>query len=147
MSRNKTTLQAPGDLTEFPVLEITKSTPWSRVHSAEVGPQFFSCFPGRFNLFAPRGTLNLASDSYTALREFLGPTLVGARLIPESFVAEKVITSLRVHACQVADFSAESAPAFGVEVETTHSALSVAKTLPGIRVVRTPSASLLKVES
>lgn len=106
----------PGSvLATFPRLAWRPSRDCWRTHDHR-GPWFFSSFPGRFNLFAQRGTLNTASDEKTAVREFLGTALCGQSDIPASYVDGRTVSKLSIPAHELADITADSATSAGVVV-------------------------------
>ena len=69
---------------------------------------------GRFNLEAPKGTLNSASTEEVAVREFLGLAMVGDPAIPASMIADRWISQLEIPSIRAADFTAGAAAAFGI---------------------------------
>ncbi|WP_269928476.1 RES family NAD+ phosphorylase [Kocuria massiliensis] len=117
MNRHLSTLKPPGApelYVDFPARKITAATTWWRVHRSHHSPWWFSSTPGRFNLHAPHGTLNLAQSPSTAAREALGPRLVGSRAIPAVDVADMRVTPLALNPAVVADLAAQTAPQFGI---------------------------------
>lgn len=205
-SRHDSTLSTPpDDLSGFPARSVTAQMPWYRIHSASRNALYFSWHERRFNLTLPRGTLNLVSSPHTGLREFFGATLVGARLLPESLLTGRVISTVYLAREHVANFSAPEAPVHGIveaddmapqpkgyeltrtwattldaagfegiiasarfgaepdaqnfylfgdageqrvcDIESEIPALAAAQTLPGVRVVKTPSSTELLVEN
>lgn len=102
------------DYSEFPTFEHKDRLRWYRAHQGEQSPWWFSSSDGRFNLFSPRGTLNLGSSSTTALRERLGPVLLGSREIPETALAGVEVSCLEIPQLSAADFLHEAAASFGV---------------------------------
>ena len=77
-------------------------------------PRYFSSCVGRFNLEAPKGTLNCASTEEAAVREFLGLALVGAPAIPASMIGDRWISHLEIPGIKAADFTAGAAASFGI---------------------------------
>lgn len=114
--RSASTLQPPDpqrDYAGFPAYEHRARVRRSRAHGVR-SPWYFSSQPGRFNLEQPRGTLNTASSKEVAVREFLGRALVGDPVIPASLIADRWISELEIPKVKAADFTAGSAPAFGI---------------------------------
>jgi hypothetical protein len=93
-----------------------------RAHSIHRGAWWFgSDGSGRFDLPAPRGTCYLALDPESAVRERLGPVLGGRVELPESTLADVVVSSLTLpRDVSVADVQSRRAAAYGVtrELET-----------------------------
>lgn len=108
-------------LTGFPAYDLTAEEPLHRAHRRDHGPWWFSSTGGRFDLPVPHGTCYLAGSPLTALRERLGPVLVGCTTIPASLLEESVVSRLRVpDTRRLADLQAAQATGFGVtrELET-----------------------------
>ena len=100
-------------LSSFPVtVRAAGSTVW-RTHDSR-GPWYFSAHPGRFNLASPRGTLNTASDEETALREYLGPDLLGARKIPAALIRGRLLSEIELPVLRLADLRDPMGATFGV---------------------------------
>ncbi|HCS61969.1 MAG TPA: hypothetical protein DIW46_11350 [Microbacterium sp.] len=124
--RSKSTVGAPGSSSEyvdFPVLKRRKGLRVHRVHGSDKttgtphSPWFFSSAPGRFNLSAPRGTLNCAEKPECAVREAFGPNLMGARGaidLPQSLVAGRYLSELEAPELKLANFTDPKAGAFGI---------------------------------
>lgn len=116
MSRSTTTLRHPDpakDYTGFPAYLHRARVLRYRAHG-EHDPWFFANGSGRFNLEAPRGTLNTASSAEVAVREVLGIALVGDPDIPASLITNRWISSLEIPEVKAADFTSGEAAAFGV---------------------------------
>jgi hypothetical protein len=111
-----------GSLEGFPASELGPDTDLYRAHAAGRGPWWFgSGGEGRFDLPSPRGTCYTALDPESALRERIGPVLGGAATVPESLLADVVVSLLHVPAPRdVADLQSREAARFGVtrELET-----------------------------
>lgn len=124
--RSKSTVGAPGPSSEyvgFPVLKRKKGLRVHRVHGSDKktgtphSPWFFSAAPGRFNLKAPRGTLNCAEKAECAVREMLGKSLMGtagAIDLPRSLVAGSYLSELEAPELKLANFTDPKAVTFGV---------------------------------
>lgn len=117
-SRFRSTLSLPDegrDYADFPHRSLPARCPrWFRVHARNYSPWYFASARGRFDLPEPRGTLNTASAPEVAVRESLGSVLVGTRVIPESAVAGRRVSSLELPALRVADYNTGEAAAFGI---------------------------------
>ncbi|MCP3424596.1 hypothetical protein NBM05_00725 [Rothia sp. AR01] len=112
--RHESTVPRPGApelYADFPAHLTADGDRWYRVHRREHSPWWYSCSPGRFNLRAPRGTLNTASDPSCAAREMLGPRLVGGHRVPGAHVAGLVITALSLRRCAPPTCSPAARPA------------------------------------
>jgi RES domain len=111
-----------GSLEGFPVRAVVRGSTLHRAHAATRGPWWFGHDgAGRFDLPAPRGTCYLATDAVAALRERLGPVLGVAAAVPETLVADVVVSALPVpRTWSVADLQVRAAGAHGVtrELET-----------------------------
>jgi hypothetical protein len=111
-----------GSLEGFPSVVLGPQTGLFRAHSIHRGPWWFgSDGSGRFDLPAPRGTCYLALDPESAVRERLGPVLGSLSELPESALADVVVSSLALpRRWPVADVQSRRAAAFGVtrELET-----------------------------
>lgn len=123
VDRERVAQEAPtGSLADFPCVVLEPGTGLFRAHSTHRGPWWFgSDGSGRFDLPAPGGTCYLALDPESAVRERLGPVLGGRTALPESTLAEVVVSSLAVpRQRRVADLQSRRAAAFGVtrELET-----------------------------
>ena len=103
----------PASYVDFPAYAVEGATAWHRVHHRRHSPWWYSCAPGRFNLREPRGTLNTASSPETAVREMLGPRLVGSRRIPGVQVAGLLVTPLEPGPLRVADLLSGRAARYG----------------------------------
>lgn len=126
MHRSKSTVGTPGPSSEyagFPVLKRKKGLRVHRVHGSDRktgtthSPWFFSSAPGRFNLKAPRGTLNCAEKPECAVREALGKSLMGtagAIDLPRSLVASSYLSELEAPDLKLANFTDPKAVTFGV---------------------------------
>lgn len=117
MGRSESTLRPPDpalDLARFPLREHRGGQRLHRAHLKSLNPWWFSSSQGRFDLAAPRGTLNLASSRETAVRESLGGVLATAAAIPATVVAGRLVSSLEIPRSGFADFAADSASAFGI---------------------------------
>lgn len=124
--RSKSTVGAPGPSSEyagFPVLKRRKGLRVHRVHGSDratgiaYSPWFFSSAPGRFNLKAPRGTLNCAEKPECAVREALGKSLlgtVGTIDLPRSVVAGLYLSELEAPELKLANFTDPKAASFGI---------------------------------
>ena len=116
MSRASTTLRAPEpakDYAGFPAYHHRARVRRYRAHGLH-NPWYFSSSAGRFNLEAPKGTLNCASTEEVAVREFLGLAMVGDPAIPASMIADRWISHLEIPEIKAADFTAGEAAAFGI---------------------------------
>lgn len=116
MSRASSTLRPPDparNYTDFPAYNHRARVGRYRAHGLH-NPWYFSNSIGRFNLEAPRGTLNTASSQEVAVREFLGVAFVGDPAIPASIIAERWISHLEIPGIKAADFTAGAASAFGI---------------------------------
>lgn len=105
----------------FPAYDLMVEEQLHRAHHRDRGPWWFSSTGGRFDLPEPHGTCYLAGSPLAALRERLGPVLVGCTSIPGSLLEESVVSRLRVpEDRRVADLQAAQATGFGVtrELET-----------------------------
>lgn len=118
--RWESTLRPPdptGDYTRFPAYRLQAGVRCHRVHAAEHGPWWFSSGVGRFDLSAPRGTVNLASTPTVAVYEALGPVLLGhggAVFLPSTAVQGRVVSTLSTTGRRLADLTNDAARAFGV---------------------------------
>ena len=112
----------PADLTGFPTCRVEVSTDLFRAHDASLGAWWFgSDGGGRFDLAEPRGTCYLAYDPESAVRERIGPVLGSAAAVPESLLADVVVSRLSLPAArEVADLQSRAAAGHGVtrELET-----------------------------
>lgn len=116
MSRGSSTLRSPDpdkDYAGFPVYHHRARVCRYRAHGLH-SPWYFSNSVGRFNLDAPKGTLNSASTEEVAVREFLGVAFVGDPAIPASMIADRWISQLEIPGIKAADFTAGAASAFGI---------------------------------
>lgn len=116
-NRSRLSLQAPdpsADYAAFPTCQHQNGSRWYRAHHEAHSPWWFSSTPGRYNLTRPRGTLNAGDTDQTALREMLGPVLLGTPDIPETAVDGVMISCLQVPGLTVADFLHPAASSFGV---------------------------------
>lgn len=116
MSRASSTLRCPDpakDYTGFPAYYHHARVCRYRAHGLH-SPWYFSSSVGRFNLEAPKGTLNSASTEEVAVRESLGVAFVGDPTIPASMIAERWISHLEIQGIKAADFTAGAASAFGI---------------------------------
>lgn len=116
MSRAASTLRFPDpakDYQGFPAYHHGARECRYRAHGLH-SPWYFSSSAGRFNLEAPKGTLNSASTREVAVREFLGVALVGDPAIPATMITERWISQLEIPGIKAADFTAGEASAFGI---------------------------------
>lgn len=116
MNRASSTLKPPEpgrDYSGFPAYHHRLHVQRYRAHGLH-SPWYFSSSVGRFNLEAPKGTLNCASTEEVAVREFLGLALVGDPAIPASMIADRWISHLEIPAFKAADFTVGAAAMFGV---------------------------------
>ena len=116
MSRASSTLRSPDpakDYAGFPAYHHRARVCRYRAHGLH-SPWYFSSSVGRFNLEAPKGTLNSASSEEVAVREFLGVAFVGDPAIPASMIADRWISHLEIPGITAADFTAGAASAFGI---------------------------------
>lgn len=116
MSRASSTLRPPDpakNYTGFPAYNHRVRVCRYRAHGMH-NPWYFSNGVGRFNLEAPKGTLNSASSEEVAVREFLGVAFVGDPAIPASMIADRWISHLEMPGIKVADFTSGAASAFGI---------------------------------
>lgn len=123
-ARERTALgPPPASLAGFPAYSVGAGTDLFRAHRRGLGPWWFgNDGAGRFDLRAPRGTCYVALDPLSALRERLGPVLGGSRAVPESLLAESVVSRLRLPSARdAADVQDRGAAEFGVtrELEST----------------------------
>lgn len=106
----------------FPAYRVDTGTDLFRAHAADRGAWWFGNEGGgRFDLPAPRGTCYTALDPESALRERIGPVLGGAASVPESLLADVVVSRLWLPSARdVADVRSRDAVSFGVtrELET-----------------------------
>jgi RES domain len=106
----------------FPTRVVEEGSTLSRAHLATRGPWWFGHDgTGRFDLPAPRGTCYLATHALIALRERIGPVLGAAPAVPETLVADVVVSALPVpRRWSVADLQVPAAGSYGVtrELET-----------------------------
>ena len=106
----------------FPTRVVAQGQTLHRAHLATRGPWWFGHDGGgRFDLAAPRGTCYLATDPVSALRERIGPVLGGAAAVPETLVADVVVSALPTpRAWALADLQVPAAGSYGVtrELET-----------------------------
>jgi hypothetical protein len=90
-----------------------------RAHACDRDPWWFSdSLTGRFDLASPRGTLYVADDLDTALRERLRHELVRTGLVPDSLARAMAVSQLttgRRRRC--ADLSSPAAAGFGLTRE------------------------------
>lgn len=115
--RAETSLHAPDpakNYQHFPQKTLRKGLRWWRAHDSTYNPWWFSNTPGRFNLTAPNGTLNLGSSAQVALRELLGPTGVASDVLSSAFLAGKVVSCLEIPEVTIADFHHPAAATFGI---------------------------------
>lgn len=115
--RAATTLLPPDssrDYSSFPTYEHKARLRWFRAHESSFSPWWFSSTAGRFNLYAPRGTLNVGNSLTTALRECLGPVLLGTPDLPETVLSGRSVSCLEIPRLVAADFLHEAAPTFGI---------------------------------
>jgi hypothetical protein len=105
------------DLTGFPTVDATGE--WYRAHTAGLGPWWFSHDgSGRFDLEPPYGTCYLASGVDVAVRERLGETLVGGRMISAEAADKMVVSRLEVDDDDpMADTTRQEATRYGVTRE------------------------------
>ena len=129
--RDHTAQQPPrgdADYEGFPSKRYRTGHGCFRAHSAGNGPWWFaSDRNGRFNLLPPNGTCYVAEDAATALRERVGPELVRLGFVPESLLADAVVSHLRLpQPTNAADCESPRAVEFGVtrEMATCTYALS-----------------------
>jgi hypothetical protein len=112
----------PADLSGFPSYRVEVSDDLFRAHSSSLGAWWFSSDGGgRFDLPPPRGTCYLALDPESAVRERLGPVLGSGDAVPDSLLADVVVSRLRVPAArELADLQSRGAARHGVtrELET-----------------------------
>ncbi len=112
----------PAGLEGFPTRAVPEGSTLHRAHLAARGPWWFGHDGGgRFDLPAPRGTCYLASDPVSALRERIGPVLGSAGAVPETLVADVVVSALVApRTWHVGDLQVPGAGSFGVtrELET-----------------------------
>jgi hypothetical protein len=109
----------PASLDGFPSRTLEVATDLFRAHAAPHGPWWFgNDGGGRFDLPAPRGTCYTALDGESAVRERLGPVLGGRSQLPESTLADVVVSRLRLpEPRDVADIQSRRAARFGVTRE------------------------------
>lgn len=109
----------PASLTGFPTRAVTGLTDLFRAHDAQRSPWWFgNDGGGRFDLPSPRGTCYAALDAESALRERLGPVLGARAQLPESALADVVVSRLRLSESRdVADLQSRRAARFGVTRE------------------------------
>jgi hypothetical protein len=109
----------PADLAGFPSHPVVPATVLYRAHGAGLGPWWFgNDGGGRFDLAAPHGTCYTALDADSAVRERLGPVLGGRTAVPESTLADTVVSRLHVpEPVRAADLQARGAARFGVTRE------------------------------
>lgn len=122
-SRERVAQGPPGRSVEgFPRRVLRRGSTVHRAHLAARGPWWFGHDgTGRFDVSAPRGTCYLACDALAALRERIGPVLGAAPAVPETLVADVVVSALRVPGeWAVADLQVRAAGDYGVtrELET-----------------------------
>lgn len=122
-SRERVAQGPPGvPLGGFPTRVVDRGHTLHRAHLATRGPWWFGHDGGgRFDLRAPRGTCYLATDPVSALRERIGPVLGAAPAVPETLVADVVVSALPApRAWRVADLQVAAAAPYGVtrELET-----------------------------
>ncbi|WP_161634782.1 RES family NAD+ phosphorylase [Nesterenkonia sp. AN1] len=85
------------DLKSFPRRVVRAETVWERAHKVENEPWYFaSSGAGRFDLTEPLGTCYLANTAETAAREVVGPDFVASGLVPDTFLEERVISSVEL---------------------------------------------------
>jgi hypothetical protein len=109
----------PADLGGFPPHPVVAATVLYRAHGAGLGPWWFgNDGGGRFDLADPHGTCYTALDADSAVRERLGPVLAGRSTVPESALADTIVSRLHVpEPVDAADLQARGAAAFGVTRE------------------------------
>ena len=112
----------PSSLAGFPTRALDGRTTLFRAHLAARSPWWFgNDGGGRFDLTSPQGTCYTALDGEAAVRERLGPILGGRSELPESALADVVVSRLRLpEARQAADLQSRLVARFGVtrELET-----------------------------
>jgi hypothetical protein len=112
----------PPDLVGFPSYRVEVMHDLYRAHAASLGAWWFSSDKsGRFDLPPPGGTCYLALDPESAVRERLGPVLGGGDSVPESLLADVVVSRLHAPvAAELADLQSRAAARHGVtrELET-----------------------------
>jgi hypothetical protein len=109
----------PSSLIGFPARALDTGAEVFRAHQADRAPWWFgNDGGGRFDLAAPQGTCYTALDAVSALRERLGPVLGGRAALPESTLAEVVVSRLRLpERRRAADLQSRAAASFGVTRE------------------------------
>jgi RES domain len=119
-SRERVAQGPPGaPLEGFPTRVLDEGSTLHRAHLVSRGPWWFGHDgAGRFDVPAPRGTCYLATDPVTALRERIGPVLGAAPAVPETLVADVVVSALpSPRAWRVADLQVAAAGSYGVTRE------------------------------
>lgn len=87
--------QSGQDLQGFPHRTVRAGTPWHRAHRRDLGAWFFAsqgC--GRFDLREPYGTCYVGNTPEVAAREAIGPDLIGAGMVTDVFLAERVVSRI-----------------------------------------------------
>lgn len=109
----------PSSLEGFPPRRVDTGAVLFRAHLAERSPWWFgNDGGGRFDLPAPRGTCYTALDAVSAVRERLGPVLGSRAALPETTLAEVVVSRLRLpEPRRAADLQSRGAALFGVTRE------------------------------
>jgi hypothetical protein len=109
----------PSSLDGFPWRSLDTGAVLFRAHLAERAPWWFgNDGGGRFDLPAPQGTCYTALDAASAVRERLGPVLGSRSALPESTLAEVVVSRLRLpEGRRAADLQSRGAAPFGVTRE------------------------------
>lgn len=112
----------PSTLDGFPARALSTGAVLFRAHHGDRSPWWFgNDGGGRFDLPAPQGTCYTALDATSAVRERLGPVLGSRAALPESTLAEVVVSRLRLpERRSAADLQSRGAAPFGVtrELET-----------------------------
>ena len=109
----------PSSLDGFPARAFDTGAVLFRAHLAERAPWWFgNDGGGRFDLTAPEGTCYTALDAVSAVRERLGPVLGSRAALPETTLADVVVSRLRLpERRRAADLQSRSAARFGVTRE------------------------------
>ena len=109
----------PSSLAGFPGRALESGTMLFRAHLAERAPWWFgSDGGGRFDLRAPQGTCYTALDAESAVRERLGPVLGSRAALPETTLADVVVSRLPLpERRRAADLQSRGAARFGVTRE------------------------------
>jgi RES domain len=99
-SRSRRALgEPPDDLSAFPARTIRRTTPLYRAHTRGRGPWWFSSDgDGRFDLPAPDGTCYVADKPEAALRERLGPKVVGSGTVLRHELERTLVSHLALPA-------------------------------------------------